>query len=103
MEGKRTFGAWAVIYGVAGFFVLFAALPFAWMILTVFKDDSDLYVASNNPFIYNLPPTLENLSILFNETPYLTFVRNTLVIAVLVVIITVAAAVPAAYSLTRMA
>ncbi len=103
MEAKRSFGAWAVIYGVAGFFVLFAALPFAWMILTIFKQDSDLYVASNNPFIYNVPPTLDNLNILFNETPYLTFVRNTMIIAVLVVIITVAAAVPAAYSLTRLA
>jgi multiple sugar transport system permease protein len=103
MEAKRSFGAWAIIYGVAGFFVLFAALPFAWMILTIFKQDSDLYVASNNPFLYNLPPTLDNLNILFNETPYLTFVRNTMIIAVLVVIITVAAAVPAAYSLTRLA
>jgi multiple sugar transport system permease protein len=103
MEAKRSFGAWAIIYGVAGFFVLFAALPFAWMILTIFKQDSDLYVAANNPFLYNLPPTLDNLNILFNETPYLTFVRNTLIIAVLVVIITVVAAVPAAYSLTRMA
>jgi multiple sugar transport system permease protein len=103
MEAKRSFGAWAVIYGVAGFFVLFAALPFAWMILTIFKQDGDLYVASNNPFIYNLPPTLDNLDILFNQTPYMTFVRNTLVIAILVVIITVLAAVPAAYSLTRMA
>jgi multiple sugar transport system permease protein len=103
MGGRRSFGAWAAIYGTAGFFVLFAALPFAWMILTMFKQDSDLYVASNNPFIYNLPPTGEHLRVLFQETPYLTFVRNTLIISVLVVLITVIASVPAAYSLTRMA
>ena len=34
---------------------------------------------------------------------YLTFIRNTLIVAVLVVIITVVASVPAAYSLTRLA
>src|SRR5687768_13856766 len=103
MEGRRSVGAWAAIYGVAGFFVLFAALPFAWMILTIFKQDADLYVASNNPFIYNLPPTTAHLEYLFTDTTYLTFVRNTLIVAVLVVIITVLAAVPAAYSLTRLA
>ncbi|MDQ3693281.1 MAG: carbohydrate ABC transporter permease [Chloroflexota bacterium] len=103
MEGQRSLGAWAAIYATAGFFVLFAALPFAWMILTIFKQDSDLYVASNNPFVYNLPPTTDHLGYLFGNTLYLTFVRNTLIVAILVVIITVIASVPAAYSLTRLA
>ncbi|MBA3643437.1 MAG: carbohydrate ABC transporter permease [Chloroflexia bacterium] len=103
MGGRRSAGVWAAIYAVAGFFTLFAALPFGWMILTIFKQDSDLYNAQNNPFLYNAPPTLENLDVLFNDTLYLTFVRNTLVVAILVVIITMLAAVPAAYSLTRLA
>ncbi|MBA2521601.1 MAG: carbohydrate ABC transporter permease [Chloroflexia bacterium] len=103
MEGQRSLGAWAAIYATAGFFVLFAALPFAWMILTIFKQDSDLYVAANNPFVYNLPPTTDHLGYLFSDTLYLTFVRNTLIVAILVVIITVIASVPAAYSLTRLA
>ncbi len=102
-RGRRSGGAWAAIYAVAGFFVLFAALPFAWMILTIFKRDSDLYNAQNNPFVYNDPPTWENLDVLFNDTQYGTFVRNTLVVALLVVLITVVATVPAAYSLTRLA
>ncbi len=103
MGRHRSAGAWAAIYGVAGFFALFAALPFAWMILTIFKQDSDLYNARNNPFVYNDPPTWENLDVLFNDTQYGTFVRNTLVVALLVVLITVVATVPAAYSLTRLA
>ena len=103
MEQRRSPGAWAAIYGVASFFVLFAALPFAWMILTIFKQDGDLYVASNNPFVFNLPPTSANVEYLFDSTLFLTFVRNTLLVAVFVVIITVLAAVPAAYSLTRLA
>jgi multiple sugar transport system permease protein len=103
MRARRSGRAWVAIYGVASFFTLFAALPFAWMILTVFKQDSDLYNAKNNPFLYNDPPTLDNLDVLFTQTPYLTFVRNTLIVALFVVIITLLAAVPAAYSLTRLA
>jgi multiple sugar transport system permease protein len=103
MGGRRTPGAWAAIYAVAGFFTLFAALPFAWMILTIFKQDRDLYTAQNNPFLYNDPPTLDHLNVLFGETLYLTFVRNTLIVALLVVVLTLLAAVPAAYSLTRLA
>ena len=103
MGRHRSAGAWAAVYGVAGFFALFAALPFAWMILTIFKQDSDLYNARNNPFLYNDPPTWEHLDVLFNDTLYLTFVRNTLVVALVVVVITLLASVPAAYSLTRLA
>ena len=73
------------------------------MVLTIFKQDTDLYNAQNNPFLYNDPPTLKNLRVLVEETEYLTFVWNTLFVAALVVAITLAAVIPAAYSLTRLA
>jgi multiple sugar transport system permease protein len=73
------------------------------MILTIFKQDSDLYNPANTPWLYNDPPTLENIDVLFNETDYLTFAANTLFVCVLVVLITLVAVVPAAYSLTRLA
>ncbi|MFT4037025.1 MAG: carbohydrate ABC transporter permease [Thermomicrobiales bacterium] len=92
-----------VLYATAIFFALFAALPFAWMILTIFKQNSDLYDPNNNPFLYNDPPTLQHITFLFEKTQYLTFVRNTLIVSVLVVLITLLGAVPAAYSLTRLA
>ena len=92
-----------VLYATALFFALFAALPFAWMILTIFKQNSDLYDPNNNPFLYNDPPTLDHIMYLFEKTQYLTFVRNTVIVSVLVVIITLIGAVPAAYSLTRLA
>ena len=98
----RRVGARALIYTLAIVFSLFAALPFAWMVLTVFKADSDLYNPRNNPFLYNDPPTLANLDLLWNETNYTTFLLNTLLVAVLVVIITVVAVVPAAYALVRL-
>lgn len=73
------------------------------MILTIFKQNSDLYDPNNMPFRYTDPPTLGNITYLFENTEYLTFVRNTLIVSVMVVIITLLGAVPAAYSLTRLA
>jgi multiple sugar transport system permease protein len=90
------------IYTVVGLFALFASFPFLWAIITMFKTDPDLYNVNNNPFLYNRPPTLAHLRLLFQETPYLTFVRNTVLIGLLVVLITLAFGIPAAYALARL-
>ncbi|MDP9367813.1 MAG: carbohydrate ABC transporter permease [Chloroflexota bacterium] len=103
LAGVKRAGARGIIYAVATFFALFAALPFAWMVITVFKQNTDLYTRTNNPFLFNEPPTLGNIDLLVTQTKYLTFVGNTLLVAVFVVLITVVATVPAAYSLTRLA
>ena len=92
----------ARIYTVVGLFALLASFPFLWAIITVFKTDPDLYNVKNNPFLYNDPPTLSHLQLLFQETPYLTFMRNTVLIGALVVVITLAFAIPAAYALARL-
>jgi len=92
-----------LLYTAATFFALFAALPFAWMVLTAFKQNTDLYNPNYNPFLFNNPPTLANFQLLFERTEYATFVRNTMIVAVLVVVITLIGAVPAAYSLSRLA
>lgn len=98
-------------------FAVFAAAPFACMIVTSFKHSADLYNKTNNPFIFNeLPPvpqrdgdplerpnpTLEHLDLLINDTPYLTFIRNSLFVGVAVVLITLLLSVPAAYALARL-
>ncbi len=78
-------------------------MPFLIMLINTFKQDADLYRPQNNPFWYNIPPTLDNLRLLFLETNYLTFVKNSLIVGSVVVIITLFFAVPAAYSLARLA
>lgn len=98
---KRIAGR-GLLYTIATAFAVFAALPFFWMVLTVFKTNEDLYNPRNNPFLYNDPPTLSNLDLLWNQTGFPTFVMNTLIVASLVVIITVLIVVPAAYSLVRL-
>ncbi|GMR10108.1 MAG: carbohydrate ABC transporter permease [Anaerolineae bacterium] len=91
------------LYTTVVAFCFFFAAPFLWMIITTFKTDRDLYRAQGNPFLFNEPPTLDNLELLFLNTNYLGFVRNSLIVGTLVVIITLLLAIPAGYSLARLA
>jgi multiple sugar transport system permease protein len=88
--------------GVLVFFTAFSAFPFYWMLITTFKTTGDLLKYSNNPFIYNEPPTLENLRVLFFDTLYLRWLGNTLFVGLVVVAITLVLAVPAGYALARL-
>jgi multiple sugar transport system permease protein len=81
---------------------LVAAAPFIWGTITAFKYDADLYNADNNPFVFNLKPTGDHISFLFEDTQFLTFAWNTLWVGLLVVAITLAVGLPAAYSLARL-
>lgn len=91
------------IYGTVAVFCVFTAAPFLIMLINTFKQDRDLYRPQNNPFFYNDPPTLDHLRLLFLETNYPIFLRNSLFVGVVVVLITLVVAVPAAYSLARLA
>jgi multiple sugar transport system permease protein len=95
--GARTF-QWAVL----GLFTLLLAFPFYWMLITSFKRTSDLYNLENNPFIFNAKPTLEHIRLLFQETYFLRWLGNTAFAGLLVVVITLLLAVPAAYALARL-
>ncbi len=87
---------------VIAFFAAFTAFPFYWMLITSFKAETDLLKRTNNPFIYNEPPTLENVRILFEETLYARWLGNTLFVGLVVVAITLLLAVPAGYALARL-
>lgn len=95
-------------WGRLGFYVLllllslFVLVPGIWMVLTIFKRSSDLYNAQVDPFLYHPSPTLKHLVYLFTQSPFLTFVLNSLIIGVCVVAITLLVAVPAAYALARL-
>lgn len=98
----RRVRARAGLYFLVLLFVFYAAFPFAWSLITAFKQDQDLYRPENNPFLLNRPPTLEHVDLLLSGTAFPAFVDNTLLVAVLVVVITLAASIPAAYSLARL-
>jgi len=98
----RRIGAGAGHAGVLVFFVTFLAFPFYWMVITTFKTTQDLHDITKNPYVFNDPPTLEHLRVLFNDTEFLQWLLNTGFVGVAVVIITLALAIPAGYALARM-
>jgi multiple sugar transport system permease protein len=84
------------------FFVIVCAFPFYWMLITSFKENSDLYNVTNIPFWFTDPPTLEHFRYLFEQTLFGRWLLNSLIIGVCVTAITLVTAVPAGYSLARM-
>ena len=99
---ERTPAQRTLLIAAISFFVVFASAPFLCMLVTSFKQDIDLYRKANNPFIYNVPPTTHHVNFLFENTPYLTFIRNSVLVGTAVVLITLLLAVPAAYALARL-
>ena len=93
----------AALFAGVVWFTFFAAFPFVWMAITAFKRNSDLYNVRNNPFLFNEPPTLQHVDLLFKGTLFTRWAWNTAFVAALVVIITLFVAVPAGYSLARLA
>jgi multiple sugar transport system permease protein len=98
----RRAGAWLGHKAILVFFVTFLAFPFYWMVITTFKTTQDLHDTANNPYLFNDPPTLEHLRMLFEETQYLQWLINTGLVGLAVVAITLALAIPAGYALARM-
>ena len=98
----RKFSASALHWFVLVCFTVLLAFPFYWMVITAFKQNLDLYTVENNPFIFNAKPTLEHLRLLLYETRYVRWLGNTVFVGVLVVLITLLLAVPAAYALARL-
>jgi multiple sugar transport system permease protein len=83
-------------------YTLLTVFPFYWMIITTFKQNSDLYSETNNPLWFNAPPTLDNVLYLLEQTRFLTWMLNSLIIGIGVVVITLVTAVPAGYALARL-
>ncbi len=82
-------------------FVLFAVFPVYWMFVTTFKQVNDLYNLENNPLLFHLPPTLDQVRYLFEKTDFAVWVLNTAEVGLAVVAITLLVCVPAAYALSR--
>jgi multiple sugar transport system permease protein len=91
-------------YLVLGPFAIVLAFPFYWMLWTSFKSDIELYNVNDVPFKFGKnSPTLRNYAFLFHHTQYLTWVKNTVFVGAVVVLITLVLALPAGYALARLA
>jgi multiple sugar transport system permease protein len=91
-----------LVYAGLTFYAVLAGLPVYWMFVTTFKADRDLYNLQNFPLWFNQAPTLDHLNLLFTKTGFGHWLVNTLIVAVAVVLITLALAVPAGYALARL-
>ena len=92
----------ALVWSYA-FLVLFAVMfltPPIYMLITSLKSSAEIGAITNPWWVY--APTLINYKELLTSETYLTFFRNSALVSVVVVIVTMLISVPAAFALARM-
>lgn len=94
--------AWALrwSYFFLVLFAIFFLLPPVYMLITSLKTSAEISAATNPWWVYE--PTLANYIELLTQSVYLTFFRNSAIVSVFVVTITMLISVPAAFALSRM-
>jgi multiple sugar transport system permease protein len=107
-NGKPKYGSmsndrrWAMrwSYFFLVLFALFFLTPPIYMFITSLKTSAEISAATNPWWVYN--PTLSNYAELLGSGTYLTFFRNSAIVSICVVTITMMISVPAAFALARM-
>src|SRR5262245_50435409 len=80
--------------------LLWTAIPFYWMIVTSLKHDKEIY--GYEATLVPQRPTLANYATVFRETPYLLYLRNSVVVAVGSTILSMIIAMLGAYAVARL-
>jgi multiple sugar transport system permease protein len=81
-------------------FAIFFLLPPIYMLITSLKTSAEISAATNPWWVFH--PTLGNYRELLTSNQYLIFFRNSAIVSVFVVTITMLISVPAAFALARM-
>jgi multiple sugar transport system permease protein len=90
------------LYLPLGVIVLVLLFPFYWMALTSIKPDEQLLDLERiNPF-WTPTPTLKHITKLLFETKYLSWLWNTMFVAIAATILSIAASILAAYAMVRL-
>jgi multiple sugar transport system permease protein len=94
---------WALItsYVFLVLFAIFFLVPPYYMIVTSFKTDAEVAHMATNPW-WIADFTFDQYKILFTQTDFLIYFKNTAIVTVCVVAITMVVSVLAAFSLGRM-
>ena len=95
---------WALIaaYAFLLIFVVFFLFPPYYMLITSLKSNKEIAEITSNPWLIEQGITLSHYIYLFTETPFLTFFKNTIIVTISVVVISMVISVLAAYSLSRL-
>src|SRR5919201_3929267 len=83
-------------------FILFSLFPFYFMLVTSFKTDGELYDLKAVPSLIQRGATLEHYQCLLRDTPFLTWLFNSVLVSVLATGLSIVIAILAAYSLARL-
>jgi len=86
--------------GALALMVLWTAIPFYWMVATSLKHDKEIY--GYEATLIPQQPTLANYATVFRETPYLMYLRNSVVVAVGSTVLSMIIAVLGAYAIARL-
>src|SRR5215218_3387259 len=101
-RARAAFRRSGVPWLIAGPFAIVLAFPFYWMVITAFKQTTELYRLDRFPLWWHDGLTGSNVGNLFHHTPYLTWLGNTALVGVAVVAITLVLSLPAGYALARL-
>ncbi len=83
-------------------FLVFFLFPLYWMLITSFKQDSEITSLKGIPLIINSAPTLDHYKFILFETRYIQWFWNSFQIAAVVTIITMVVSVLGAYAISRL-
>jgi multiple sugar transport system permease protein len=97
-RGRKRALYWAYFFLVV--FVVFFLTPPLYMLITSLKSSAEIGAATNPWWVYH--PTLANYGALLGSAQFLTFFKNSVVVSVCVVALSMVIAVLAAFSLARM-
>jgi multiple sugar transport system permease protein len=97
-RGRKRALYWSYFFLVL--FVIFFLMPPIYMLITSLKTSAEIGAVTNPWWVYN--PTLENYTTLLSQKTFLTFFRNSAIVSVLVVAVTMVVSILAAFSLARM-
>jgi multiple sugar transport system permease protein len=89
---------WSYVFLVL--FAIFFLTPPLYMFITSLKTSAEISAATNPWWVYH--PTLSNYLELLTSSMYLTFFRNSAIVSIFVVCITMLISIPAAFALARM-
>jgi multiple sugar transport system permease protein len=102
MVGGRGLGTRALrLYLPLGFFLIAMLFPFYWMAITSIKPNRELYNARIMPLIVH-QPVLKHYVDLLDQTNFLTWTYNTLLVAVVTTVVSLVIGTMLAYPLARL-
>jgi multiple sugar transport system permease protein len=97
-RGRRRTLFWSYVFLIL--FVIFFLTPPVYMFITSLKTSAEISAATNPWWVFH--PTLSNYIDLLTQNQYLIFFRNSAIVSVCVVSVTMVVSILAAFSLARM-